>query len=78
MDYTELKELLEERIRVIADTEMRENDPDQQLALLQKVSEAIDLWRDQHRKETDRRLLHFLQNYSLSKALDFVSKEGSA
>jgi len=73
MNYKELKELLEDRVRVIEDREMRENDPAKQLALLQNVSEKIDAWRDQHRKEMDRQLLHYLQQYSLSKALDFVT-----
>ena len=74
MRFDELRKLLESRLEIIANAEMRERDPDGQLAQLQEVSEKIDAWTASHRAEVDRRLLHFLENYSLNKALDFINE----
>jgi hypothetical protein len=65
IDFIGLKDLLETRLKVIADAELRQNDPEH----------GIDDWREKYRKEIDKRLLHFLEHYSLDKALAFI-KEG--
>jgi hypothetical protein len=75
IDFIGLKDLLETRLKVIADAELRQNDPERQLAMLEEVSHGIDDWREKYRKEIDKRLLHFLEHYSLDKALAFI-KEG--
>lgn len=69
----ELKRLLETRIEVIEDTCLREENPELQLSKLKEVSEKIDLWKVQHSKSVDRKLQHYLENYSLQKALDHIS-----
>ncbi len=72
MDYAELKELLEKRLAVISDKELREENPEKQLQLLGEVGQAIDNWRETYREGMDRRMLHFLENYSLEKAHAFI------
>jgi len=72
MDLPLLQKELEIRLSVIGDTELREVNPELQLQQLQEVSEKIDAWRELNRGQMDKRLLHFLDNYSLDKALDFV------
>ena len=72
MNYGELETLLKHRLEVIGDHEMRENDPDRQLELLKSVSMKIDAWRDTFASEAPFKLRHFLENYSLDKALAFV------
>ncbi len=65
----QLIEMLERRLAVIADAEMRENDPEGQLAQLQEVSEAIMAFHEDHRGQIPIRLNHFLENCSFDKAL---------
>ena len=72
MDYKDLQSLLELRMKIIEDDDLRESDSEKQLSQLQEVSEKIDAWRDLHRTDLNRRLLHFLDNYSLNKALNFL------
>ncbi len=75
---TELKELiglLEERLRVIGDGELRERDPGAQLARLQEVSEAIMSFHAAHRAAVPPRLNHFLENCSFEKARDWAEGE---
>lgn len=70
-ELKELIELLERRLAVIGDTELRDRDPETQLAQLQEASEAISAF---HLEKVDRipiRLRHFLENSSLQKALDW-------
>ncbi len=71
----ELAALLRRRLDTIADVELRESDPERQLALLQEVSEAITAFHTRHRAETPPRLRHFLENSSLQKALEWVEVE---
>jgi hypothetical protein len=71
-ELSELIGLLEERLRVIGDAEMRELDPAGQLARLQEVSEAIVAFHAAHRAKIQPRLNHFLENCSYSKALDWA------
>jgi hypothetical protein len=73
-EQKELIQLLERRLAVIGDTQMRGNDPDGQLRQLQEVSEAIEEF---HRSKLERipiRLRHFLENSSLNKALDWAKE----
>ena len=65
----QLIEMLERRLAVIADTDLRENDPESQLTQLQEVSEAIMAFHEDHRDSIPIRLNHFLENCSFDKAL---------
>lgn len=68
-DMQHLISLLERRLEVIGDAELRENDPEKQLVLLQEVSEAISAFHLQHKALLSARLNHFLGNCSFDKAL---------
>lgn len=74
MNYTELQNLLEHRLVVIGDVKLRESDPEKQLKMLQQVSEKIDQWREGNRSDIDKQLLHFLDQYSLVKALEYIQE----
>lgn len=65
----QLIEMLERRLAVIANADLRENDPESQLAQLQEVSEAIMAFHEDHRDSIPIRLNHFLENCSFDKAL---------
>lgn len=71
-ELEELITLLERRLEVIGDAEMRENDPAEQLRQLQEVSESIQKFHDSKREKIPVRLRHFLENSSLNKALDWA------
>lgn len=71
----ELIGLLEERIRVIGDAELRDRDPAAQLAKLQTVSESIMAFHAAHRSEVPPRLNHFLENCSFEKAREWAEAE---
>lgn len=64
--------LLERRLEVIADQDLRESDPERQLALLQEVSEQISAFQHRHKANLSARLNHFLGNCSFDKALDWA------
>ena len=72
-NYPALEELLKRRLEVIADEDMRQNDPDAQLEQLKEVSEKIMALHGKM-KETGihPQLDHFLKNASFDKALSFV------
>jgi len=72
MDYVELKQLSELRLSIIADKELREERPDEQLKQLQEVSEHIDGFYGKHQSALPAKLRHFLENRSLQKALDYL------
>lgn len=74
-DLNELSALLKRRLGTIADADLRERDPERQLALLQEVSEAISAFHARHRGAVPPRLNHFLQNCSYQKALEWVEAE---
>lgn len=74
MDTNLLKELLEKRLEIIGDEEMRTHQPETQLQQLAEVSQKIDQWRDQHSADLPFQLRHFLENYSLNKALDYITE----
>ena len=75
---TELRELiglLEERLRVIGDADLRERDPESQLDQLKSGSEAIVVFHEKNRSAIQPRLNHFLESCSYAKALDWASGE---
>jgi len=72
-DYANLQSLLTKRLEIIADTELRDKDPEQQLLQLQTTSESITQWHQDNRGNIPSQLNHFLQQSSLSKALDFLN-----
>ena len=68
----ELADLLRFRLRVVADHELRDHDPDAHLKKLREVSEAVV---EKHRSlqgGLPPRLEHFLTQCSYEKALDFI------
>ncbi|MDF1741288.1 MAG: hypothetical protein P1U86_19165 [Verrucomicrobiales bacterium] len=74
---TELIGMLERRLVVIGDAEMRESDPEGQLKELQAVSEAIMAFHEAHRDVMHNRLNHFLENCSFEKALAWARESRS-
>ncbi len=81
MKESELRELialLEELLAVIGDADLRERDPDAQLARLRSVSESISAFHVAHRGGIPPRLNHFLENCSYQKALEWASAEIAA
>jgi len=70
-DYQPIKSLLELRLRVISNTQLRDSDPEEQLRQLQSVSEDITQWADET-KRIPQQLNHFLKQSSLNKALEFI------
>ena len=75
-DYSKLQALLELRLKVIADSNLRENNPEEQLRQLQNVSEDITHCTNEA-KGIPQQLNHFLKQSSLNKALDFVKEINS-
>lgn len=74
VEIVKLTALLEERLCVIGDGELREGDPDGHLAKLRELSEAITAFHAEHRGEMPPRLNHFLENCSYEKALDWAKE----
>lgn len=70
-ELEELIGLLERRLAVIGNVELRDRDPESQLAQLQEVSEAISGFHREKEERLPIRLRHFLENSSLNKALDW-------
>jgi hypothetical protein len=70
-----LADLLEKRLQVIGDQEMRANDPEQQLKLLKEVSEGILSHHSDLKGKIPPRLEHFLDNCSYEKALAWIREE---
>lgn len=66
--------LLERRLEIIGDADLRENDPDRQLKQLQEVSEAIMAFHQENREHIPVRLNHFLENCSFEKALHWAKE----
>lgn len=71
----ELASLLRRRLDIIADTELRDRDPEHQLALLREVSETIEAFHARHRGSVPPRLNHYLGNCSYQKALEWAEAE---
>lgn len=72
MNYPELTQILEKRLKVIADHESRDRNPDAHLEKLIAVSNEITAWHEAHRNEIDANLEHFLSGASFQKALDYL------
>jgi len=69
-----LASLLQRRIEIIADKELRERDPDAQLASLAEVSHAIEAEHQRLKagKELPPRLRHYMEQASYQKALAYI------
>ncbi|MEO0447798.1 MAG: hypothetical protein AAF191_17145 [Verrucomicrobiota bacterium] len=75
-DYATLKVLLNSRLDVIADHQLRDRDPDAHLAKLAEVSHAIMDWPKDGPK-LPFQLKHFLENCSFDKALAWIESHDS-
>lgn len=70
--YANLAEALRERLDIIADRQLREQNPDSHLAKLKLASERIEQLKKNLPLNADPMLIHYLDRMSLSKALEFV------
>ena len=70
--YVTLAEALQERLDVISDRQLREQNPTAQLARLRQASERIEQLKKNLPLNADPMLKHYLNRTSLSKALEFV------
>ena len=73
--FATLRPLLERRLAVIADHELRDRDPAEQLRQLQEVSEQLDAEQSRLGNDAPIRLQHFLKQSSYSKALDWIREQ---
>ena len=71
-DIAKLAELLERRLAVIGDHQLREEDPEEQLRQLKEVSEELSGWHKKMAPRLKPRLAHFMENRSYEKALDWI------
>jgi predicted component of type VI protein secretion system len=72
--YIALAEALRDRLAVIADHQLRDQNPEAHLARLKQASERIEQLRSQLPADADPMLIHYLGRTSLSKALEFVQE----
>ncbi len=72
-----LAALLQKRLDVIADRELRERDADAHLAALREVSEALDATYRAMKPQLPARLRHFMEQASYTKALEYLRQEGN-
>jgi len=72
--FDKLKDLLKKRIEIIADHELRDNDPDSHLMALKEISESIEKHHHKLQGKISPQLEHFLINRSYNKALKFLEK----
>jgi len=70
--YAALAEALRERLDVISDRQLREQNPAAHLARLRQASEQIEQLKKNLPVNADPMLTHYLDRMSLSKALEFV------
>ena len=70
--YVTLAEALQERLDVISNRRLREQNPTAQLARLRQASERIEQLKKNLPLNADPMLKHYLDRTSLSKALEFV------
>ena len=73
-DFSSLRELLQQRLDLIADHAFRDRDAAAHLAALQKVSEDITAEHLRLRESLPPRLNHFLSQASFSKALEYLTQ----
>ena len=72
--YLVLAEALRDRLAVIADHQLRDDNPDVHLTRLREASERIEQLRSSLPVDADPMLVHYLDRMSLSKALEFVQE----
>jgi hypothetical protein len=70
-----LRELLERRLAVISDQDLRERDPALQMEQLRSVSEGITALYEEGKAELPPRLKHYLERASYQKALAWLKGE---
>jgi hypothetical protein len=70
--YVTLAEALRERLDVISDRGLREQNPAAHLAKLRQASERVEQLKKNLPLTADPMLTHYLDRMSLSKALEFV------
>jgi len=70
--YVTLAEALRERLDVISDRQLREQNPAAHLARLRQASEQIEQLKKNLPVNADPMLTHYLDRMSLSKAFEFV------
>jgi predicted component of type VI protein secretion system len=72
--YVVLAGALRDRLAVIADHQLRDQDPSAHLTKLKQASERIEQLRNSLPADADPMLAHYLGRTSLSKALEFVQE----
>ena len=75
MSLESLANLLEQRLQIIADHRLREQDPQSHLTQLKEVSEAITSAHLALRPQLDARLNHYLTQASFNKALEHLQAQ---
>ena len=73
---TQMKAALHERLAIIGDTELRQNDPQDHLARLKAVSERIMTLQAQLPEGIHPQLRHYFERCSYDKALAWIEAEG--
>ena len=71
-EFNKLAKLLRTRLKIIADHEFREKDPDSHLEALKEISMAIENEYNVLEKSLEPRLKHYLSNMSYEKALNHI------
>lgn len=75
-ELDQLRQLLQERLHVIADHAFRDRDAGAHLARLGEVSEAIAAMHERFRGALPARLAHYLERASYQKALAYLEGAG--
>jgi hypothetical protein len=73
--YLKLADALQERLCVIADHDLRINNPAGHLKKLRSASERIDQLKTALPQDADPMLVHYLQRSSLTKALEYLKSK---
>ena len=71
-EFATLHRLLQRRLEIIADHDLRDRDPTAHLNSLREVSESIAAEHQRLRPQLPARLNHFLTQSSLTKALEYL------
>jgi hypothetical protein len=73
--YIQLADALQERLSVIADQDLRTNNPAGHLEKLRSASERIDRLKTAMPRDADPMLVHYLQRSSFTKALESLKSK---
>jgi hypothetical protein len=73
--YSELASVLQERLDVISDQDLRTKNPEIQLQRLRLLSEQIEQLKKGLPPDADPMLRHFLDRMSLTKALELIQRQ---